>query len=284
MSRYQEIKLKIRNKYDSLPKNQKIIADYFIENFDKIPFLSVLEISEATTRSVASIVRFSQRIGFSGYQELKVSIGSELQSHIAKKEIFSLSDEEKIKSDTLTSVANLDINNINETLNLIDRTNFRKTVKMILKAERVFTFGLGISFLQSEILAYQLTQVAVNSYNLLHNQASFQEQILYLNKQDLLIAFSFPPYSKETIDAAKFAKQRGIKVISITNKDSAPINLYTQSQLIVKSDNMLFTNSFAAISVLINALATETAFFNRENAKNMLNEINKIFREEEATE
>lgn len=283
MSRYKEIKFKIRDKYDSLPKNQKIIADYFIENFDKIPFLSVLEISEATTRSVASIVRFSQRIGFSGYQELKVSIGSELQNHIAKKEIFSLTDEEKIKSDTLTSVANLDITNINETLNLIDRKSFRKTVKMILNSDRVYTFGLGISFLQSQILAYQLTQVAVNSNNLLHNQASFKEQILYLKKNDLLIAFSFPPYSKETIETAKFAKQKGLKVISITNKDSAPINKFTDSQLIVKSDNMLFTNSFAAISVLINALATETAFFNREKANKMLNEINKIFSEDEVT-
>ena len=140
---------------------------------------------------------------------------------------------------------------------------------------------MGISFLLSQILAYQLKQVAVDAYSLTNNQTSFLEQILYLGKTNVLIPFSFPPYSKETIEAAKFAREKGVRVIAITNKDTSPISLFSDVHLTVKSENMLFTNSFAAISVLINTIATECALRNKINAKKMLDELNRIAKEQD---
>ena len=276
MARYQEIKKKIQNKYETLPKNHRRIAEYFLDNFDRIPFLNVQELSEATTSSVASIVRFAQRTGFSGFGELRDEIAESLQDQLSKKEIFPLFEKEKLEDDLLTSVANLDIKNINDTLHNIERGNFNKAVEMILSAKRVYTAGLGISFLLSEILAYQLTQVAVDASSFRHTYSIFHEQILYLNNEDILIAFSFPPYSKETVDAAKFAAARNIKVISITNTEASPITFYSKANLVVNSENMLFTNSFAAISVLINAIATACALKNKSKAKKILKESNEV--------
>lgn len=276
MARYKEIKERIQNHYSELPKNLKIVANYFIENFDKIPFLSVQHISEATSLSVASVVRFTQRIGFKGFLEMRDEIANELQEHIKSKAIFSLVDDSKIKEDTVTSVANQDIKNINDTLNHLDRESFQKSIKHIIDAERVYTMGLGVSYLLAEILSYQLNQVAVNSKNFTHNYTSFMEQVLFLNKNDVIIAFSFPPYSKETIETVKFAKEKKCKVISITNKETAPIIQFSDAHLTVKSENMLFTNSFSAISVLINAITTECALKNKKKAKKMLDDLNKV--------
>ncbi|MBZ0199876.1 MAG: MurR/RpiR family transcriptional regulator, partial [Ignavibacteriaceae bacterium] len=272
MARYKEIKEKIQQSYQVLPKNQRKIADYFINNFDKISFQNVNEVSKATDASVASIVRFSQRIGFSGYSQLREAIAEVLKYQLSNKVIFPLLESQKLKDDILTSVANVDIKNINDTLSIIDRENFSNAVSLILKSKRVYTAGLGISYLLAEILAYQLTQVAIDSAVLKHSHTLFHEQILFLDKSDLIITFSFPPYSKETVDAAKFAHERNIKVVSITNKDASPVTFYSEINLIVKSENMLFTNSFAAISVLINAIATACAYKNKNKAKKILEE------------
>ena len=173
MDRYKEIKEKITSKYNSLPKNQRKIAEYFINNFDNIPFLNVQDLSTATGASVASIVRFSQRSGFKGFSELRDAITGSLQKELHNKEIFPLFERRKVEEDLLTEVANLDIKNINDTLNLVERTTFNYAIDRILKSERVFTAGLGISYLLAEILAYQLTQVGISSSVLLHS-------ILYL--------------------------------------------------------------------------------------------------------
>jgi DNA-binding MurR/RpiR family transcriptional regulator len=276
MDRYKEIKEKITSKYNSLPKNQKKIADYFVNNFDNIPFLNVQDLSTATGASVASIVRFSQRSGFKGFSELRDAIAGSLQKELHNREIFPLFEKRKVEEDLLTEVANLDIKNINDTLNLVGRKTFNYVIDRILKSERVFTAGLGISYLLAEILAYQLTQVGISSSVLLHSHTLFNEHILFLNQKDLLIVFSFPPYSKETIEAAEYASKRKIDVISVTNKHSSPATFFTKANLIVKSENMLYTNSFAAISVLINAIATACAIKDQQRAKKILRESEEI--------
>lgn len=276
MDRYKEIKEKITSKYNSLQKNQRKIAEYFINNFDKIPFVNVQDLSVSTGASVASVVRFSQRAGFKGFSELRDAIAGSLQKELHNKEIFPLFEKRKIQEDLLTEVANLDIKNINDTLNLVERKTFNYVIDRILKSDRVFTAGLGISYLLAEILAYQLTQVGVSSNVLNHTHTLFNENILFLNPKDLLILFSFPPYSKETIEAAEFANKRKIDVIAITNQHASPVTFFTKANLIVKSENMLYTNSFAAISVLINAIATACAIKDKQRAKKILKESEEI--------
>ncbi|MCL4278337.1 MAG: MurR/RpiR family transcriptional regulator [Ignavibacteriaceae bacterium] len=270
MERYKEITEKIKSKYNSLPKNHRKIADYFINNFDRIPFLNVQELSESKVVIVASIVRFAQRSGFKGFSELRDSVAESFQEGLKNKEIFPLLKKRKDEDDLLTQVANLDIKNINDTLNLIEQKSFNYIIDRILFADRVMTGGLGISYLLAEILAYQLTQVGIDSSPLKHTHTLFHESVLFLKSKDILILFSFPPYSKETVDLARFAEERKIDVIAITNKPASPITL------IVESRNMLFTNSFAAISVLINAIATACAVKDKVRAKKILKESGEI--------
>jgi DNA-binding MurR/RpiR family transcriptional regulator len=281
MSRYKKIKDRIQSHYESMPKNQKKLAEFFIDNIDRIPFLSVNNVSEATKLSVASIVRFAQRIGFSGFLEMRGEIANTLQNDIEKKEIFSLLDTKGFSGDTLTNVANQDIKNINDTLNQLDRASFKKALKLIVDSKRVFTMGLGISYLLSDVLAYQLRQVAVDSSVFKHDHSSFMEQMLYLNENDLVIALSFPPYSKETVEAAKYAKEKKVKVISLTDKNASPISFHSDVHLTIKTENMLYTNSFSAISVVINAIATGCALKNKANAKKMLEDSNIVVKRQD---
>ncbi len=276
VSRYKEIREKIQSKFDLLPNNQRKVADFVIDNFDNIPFIDVHEVAKQAGVSVASVIRFAQSVGFTGFSELRDAVSDSLKKHLKKNELFSLVDKSKLENDILTSVANMDVKNINDTLSNIDREIFNKVIETIVKSDRVFTAGLGISYLVAEILSYQLTQVGIDASVLKHNHTLFLEQVLYMNKKDLLICFSFPPYSRETIDVAKYAQEKGIKVISVTNKPTAPITSYSEEVLTVKSENMLFTNSFAAISVLINAIATACAVKNKKRAKSVLKESEKI--------
>jgi DNA-binding MurR/RpiR family transcriptional regulator len=279
VSRYKEIRDKIQNNFEKLPSNQRKVADFILDNFDNIPFVDVHGVSKQVGVSVASVIRFAQSVGFTGFSELRDAVADSLKKHLNKNEIFPLLDKSKLENDILSSVAKLDVMNINDTLTMIDRDSFNRVIKLIISSERIYTAGLGISYLLAEILSYQLTQVGIDASVLKHTHTLFHEQVLYLDKKDLIICFSFPPYSVETIQTAEYANKRGIKVISITNKPTAPISSFSEHILTVKSENMLYTNSFAAISVLINAIATVCAIKNKVKAKKVLKESEKIMTE-----
>lgn len=272
----EDTKLLIQQQFNKLPKNQKILGEYILENFSRIPFLNVQDISEATSMSVASVVRFAQRIGFKGYLELRERISADLQKRIHSHEIFPLLENPNQDEDILTSVANQDISNINDTLRDFDRAKFMKAVELISKSDRVFIAGLGISSIMSRALAYLLTQIGIDARHFDHEPSSFQEQVLFLRPEDLLVTFSFPPYSRETVETAKIASKRKVKVLSITNKDTSPVTTFSDLNLVVKSNNLLFTNSFSAISVMINAIATQCALSNLDKSELMVKELNSL--------
>ncbi len=276
MARYDEIKNTIRENYSALPRNQKKIADYFVEHFDEIPFLNIQDIAKSTHSSDASIVRFAQRCDYEGFKELQEEIGKTLQHRLQQPELFTISSDDRIENDILTSIARQDVKNINDTLSLIERDRFESAVDMILNARHVYTAGLGISYILADLLSYQLSQVGISSSPLRQGSTEFAEQVLFFQPNDLFIAFSFPPYSIETIETARIAHMRNHKVIAITNKANAPITFSATLSLLVRSENMLFTNSFAAISVLINALSTQCALKDKSRAERMLNDLNTL--------
>jgi len=131
------------------------------------------------------------------------------------------------------------------------------------------------------MLAYQLNQVGVDAFAFKHDYVTFLEQLLFVKPADMVIAFSFPPYSKETIDAAEFAQKKKLKIVSITNRNASPITFFSNYSLIVPSNNMLFTNSFSAISVLINAISTGCAMNDKKRAEKMLENFNEIMKIQE---
>jgi len=267
MIRNKEIIVRIQENFGNLPKNQRKVARYCLDNFDKVPFLNVRDISTATGSSVASVVRFAQSIGFSGYSELREAISGSLQNQLSSLRNITLFEKKKAEKDILNTVANLGIKNINDTLQSIDRESFDSAVDIILKARRVYTGGLGVSHITAEFLAYELAQVAIDAQACMNNSLPFTEQVPLLSSKDVLVLFSFPPYSKDTIELGKIASENKIPVIAITDKEVAPIVFFSKLHLIIHSENMLFTNSLTAISVLINGLATAIAMKNQSKTK-----------------
>jgi DNA-binding MurR/RpiR family transcriptional regulator len=275
-----EFQERLREHYEKLPVNQRHIADYISEHYEKVPFLSVQELSEATEVSVASIVRFAQRIGFSGYSELKDEVSRHLRSRMKKSDAFPLVSHSQDDESVFMTVANQDIQNINDTLRLNNPELIAKTVSIINGSNHIYTVGLGVSFLLAQILAYQLRQIGVYAHVLRNDDSTFLEQSIYFREGDSLIAFSFPPYSKDTLYVAEQAAEKKMKVIAITDRPSAPVLPFADVALLVRSQNMLFTNSFSAISVLINGLVTECARKNIDQAKATLETIQAIANQE----
>ena len=268
----------VQQKYETLPENQRKAADYLLAHLREAPFLSIVELEKRSGASKATIVRLAQRLGFSGFLELRGHLLEDVQSQMRITEMFPLHTHHA-REETLTSVARQDVKNINQTIQHVDRRTFTEVAQMILKAEHVYTMGLGISSLMSRVLAYSLSQVAVRCTPFTHDHETFIEQIHLLGKPDLLIAFSFPPYSRETIEVVRVAKSRKVPVVAVTDKLTSPMGILADRVLPIASQNMLFTNSFSAISVIINALTTEVALRNRAVATRNLKESEQLLEE-----
>jgi DNA-binding MurR/RpiR family transcriptional regulator len=256
-----------------LPPQQRTIADYLLENLDTIPFLSVPELARRCGVSEATIVRFSQRIGYTGFAELKVALVELLQNRLG---VSNGPDRDQVTDDILEAVATHEGRNIRLTVEKIDREIFATIADLVFSADHVYTFGLGISAHLAELAAYTLVQIGIPAHALSTGYSSPAEQLVTLDKDDLLLVISLPPYSRQTLEMVTAAAETGAATVALSDRLIAPAARCAGLSLAVRSDNLTFTNAVAAMTVVINALATAVATRHPDEAIDAFARIGKV--------
>ena len=67
----------IKAHYDELSRAERKVADFLIDNPDDILPLYITELADRCGASEATIVRFAKKLGFDGYQQLKIAVAKE---------------------------------------------------------------------------------------------------------------------------------------------------------------------------------------------------------------
>ena len=256
-----ELKERIRKKIPNLTESQKVIANYIVENTQKFALSSIREIEQELNTSKSTIVRLAQILGYSGFQELKSTFLKNIRTELDPMNRYELYlAESDSKSDFLETIARESVENINQTLQLIDKAQFTKAVKLIEKSEYVYTLGFGISSYLADITSHLLNRISVKSSKLRYGGLTFTEQIVNLSKKDVIIAFSFPEYSDETVEACRYAQEKGIKIISITDKLTSKIVQFSDVHLQTIVESQLSSNSYTSVLIVLYSLFAQVGY------------------------
>jgi DNA-binding MurR/RpiR family transcriptional regulator len=74
---------------------------------------------------------------------------------------------------------------------------------------------------------------------------------------DVLVAISLPRYSAETVRLARFARERGVSVVAITDSPRAPLVGVAQIVLPVPAEHAVMPSSAVGALAMVEALAAE---------------------------
>lgn len=203
----------IQEKYETLTKSEKKIADYILLSGEKIVYSTMSDIRTATHVGDGTIIRFCQKIGFSGFSDLKIEIA---------KEDFSKQREVSQEADVFDNRLKRINNALNTTNQRLDREDLKLAVHLLTDANQVYIFGVGSSGNTGNDLEAMLLRVGVQSRSVI--DPHFQAQVAsLLTEQDLVIGFSLSGKTKDTYDSLHIAKQNQAKIIAITNYKLSPI-------------------------------------------------------------
>jgi DNA-binding MurR/RpiR family transcriptional regulator len=270
---------KILAVFQRLPENQKKVADYILQQPNELAFVTSDTLARRLKISKPTIVRFARSLGYEGFTDLQQECIGALHSDLSNVPKFMGELKRQTHNEALERVVEAELQNINETLGHFDRTVFNEIVALLLGAKQVFTMGVGISSLLSQILAYGLSQVAIHAHSIAAGPMRFVEMLAFAKKGDVVVGFSFPPYSRETIDAAAFSKKQGATVIAFTDSRTSPITFHAEQVIVVRTKNMLYTNSISAISIMMNAIVTELALKNNKAITPIMEVVSRVMHE-----
>lgn len=250
----------IEEKTPSLSKGQRLIANYIIEHYDKVAFMTAAKLGKTVGTSESTVVRFAYEIGFDGYPELQFAIQEMIRNKLTYNQRMEVAKQRIDKDDILGSVLSLDTEKIRLTLEQTSREDFNSAVDAIATARRIYIFGARSSASLASFLCFYYRLIFDNIYHINANsEAEIFEQMIKINSQDVLILMSFPRYSRRAKMALQFSLDRGAKVVSITDSKSSPIAQNASYLLLARSEMASFVDSLVAPLSMINALIVATA-------------------------
>ena len=105
------------------------------------------------------------------------------------------------------------------------------------------------------------------------------EQMMSIGEGDVIVAISFPRYSKKVINAVAFAKKSGADVIALTDSEASPIASDADQALFARSDMASFSDSLVAPLSVINALVVAVSRKKKEELTVRLHQLESIWEE-----
>jgi DNA-binding MurR/RpiR family transcriptional regulator len=217
-----------------LTKTELLVTQYIRDNQDKIIYESITEIAEKTECSEASVIRLCRKLGYKGFQDLKIHIAKDFIAPMEKihEGIFSEDRAPAIVAKSFQGV----IDALKATEKLIDEEEFIRAAEAILRAKHIYVFGLGSSSPVALDIAHKFLRCGLCSHAYTDNH--FQIIVsCSLSSEDVVIGVSHSGNSKDIVEALRFAKTNGATTICLTNYGRSPI---TKEDV---SDITLFTSS-----------------------------------------
>lgn len=265
---------RIRGAYSTLSKKEQRIADYILKQPEKIIHHTINQVADDLDVAESTVFRFCQRVGFKGYQALKIALASDV--------VAPLQDihEDITETDTALEIAekifSTNGKTIESTRQILEGTSLEKTVELFLGARRIEFFGSGGSAVVALDAYHKFVRSGLQVSAILesHMQLMSASQ---LTTADVAVVISHSGASKETLDIAKLLKEKGVPMIAITNYAKSPLSKLADVSLYTVSQETAFRSEALASRIaelsLIDALFTAVMMRRGEAARASLQQM-----------
>ncbi|WP_260443884.1 MurR/RpiR family transcriptional regulator [Listeria booriae] len=228
----------ISSYFPSLSKSEQKVAQLILSNPDEVENLSINDLASMASVGESTVVRFSRKIGLTGFQDLKIAL---VKYQTSQKQ--DLTDESNEAKDIVYRQL---VDGLQDTKGFIEQDKLEKVAEMIHKAEHIYILSVGTSAFIAMQLCNRLKRLGkfVEFVPDGHLQSIYATMI---RKTDLVIAISKSGNTKEVIQSIELASQSGAPVVTLSNFINSKISQMGDVSLVASSKEFLSdAGSFSA--------------------------------------
>lgn len=201
----------------SFTDTEKRIAEFITNNPTNTTRLSAAELAEKINTSPAAVIRFSKKIGYSGFTDLKMSLATnhtneenDVDTLIQAGDSIEMLIEKSKRANML---------DIEQTYKLISVTNIAKSIELLKKARRIYLCGVGASGLVCSDFYHKLTRID-KCVIFGSDPQILMARVAHISKEDVMVAISYSGESADVLTQVMYAREMGATIIGITRFDN----------------------------------------------------------------
>jgi len=271
---------KIATAFPDLPRGQKQVARFVMDNEYFVAFASAAEVAQKASVSTATVVRFCQALGYEGYPHLQTVIQQRFPRFTTTVQRLEKRLTSPIpESDLLARVFAADIDNIKHTMDLIDHETFEAAMAEICQATSILVVGGGVSAPPTLFFGHSLKVMGFPVQIVTTGGVPLSLELGALRPSDLLIGICFWRYLRETVEAIRWAREIGAKRITITDSELSPLAQLADYAFVATTDGVAYSMSPVAPIALINAFVAALSLRRPQQTLAALRSVDTTYKE-----
>jgi len=276
MEEQKDLAKRIRQALPTMSKSHKRIAEFICTNYDKAAYMTAAQMMEAVNISESTVVRFAYGLGFDGYPQLQKALQETVRNKLTMLQRMEMTSE-LAPAEVLRTVFKADISNLRSTLEELDPACFEQVVGEVCSARRVYIMGARSSAPLAQFMGYYLNFVLSNVTVVTSGVNDLLEQLMHIGTGDVLVAVSFPRYSKRAVEAVRYAKERGAVIVAITDGAASPLAEFSSYLLPAHSSLATFVDSLVAAFSIANALIAAVSMHKQHETSNSFQALERMW-------
>ncbi len=246
---YEEV---IRQERPQMSKSFAKLADFLLDSYVEAAFMTASELAQALNLDAATVVRFSQHLGYTGFPKLQREIRQRVKKDLL---IRPLQTSDLSSSTGITSTAMKEVlQALDQTRISLDTDALSKLVDEIGQARRVTILPEGPAQPTAYSLVLFLEQGGFPVYIARTGLADLARTVNNTTPHDLLIALEVAGQSPYIARAMGEAQAKGIPTASIVAAASLPTARYANTVLAAQSHPSIGVG-IIAIETIVYALS-----------------------------
>jgi DNA-binding MurR/RpiR family transcriptional regulator len=250
--------------------SQRQIADYLLRNQMRVTALGIEELADSCQVSTATISRFARDIGQKNYSAMRSAMAETLQSLLQPVDKLRRTIERRTRATSpITESLEYAAANIAATSDALSPPAMQAVVRHLTRARVVYVMGFGLSANLAGMLVQHLQPFCPHVVEVVGIGGSevAAGHLVNLTAHDVLVVISFPRYTLDCIGLASFARDRGARIVALTDSPASPLAELADHVLYAQSTHPVLPSSASTALAMIEALAVALMVSNKKNVE-----------------
>ncbi|BDG59531.1 MurR/RpiR family transcriptional regulator [Caldinitratiruptor microaerophilus] len=261
-----------------LTPRQRQAAEWIARTFPQVAFLTAAQVAREAGVSEATVIRLAVALGYAGYPELQAAAREGLGRTL--RTFSRQAADAQGPGGVLHRVLEQEAANIRGLRNHITEADFERAVNLLCEAEAIHVVGARSSRFLAQYLGFILRAMLGPMVHILDGGVGdAAPHVAGMGPGHVAVVFTFPRYTRTTVDIARAARRRGAAVVGITDSPLSPLVPHSTVAFTCPIDSGFTWDSYAAAFGLAGALLGAVSLGLRERVVRTLGRLEEALKD-----
>ncbi len=255
---YADVKQRLEQAFPGLSPQLRLAARFVLDRPDDVALNSMRQLASIAGVHPSTMVRLARAMDFPGYVDFREPFRQRLRGdgagYVDRARHLQARGRDADATALIGDMLAADLGNLRQSFADIGVDLLSESVAGLAAARRVYVVGLRSCYPAAFFFHYGWRMFEGKTVLLDGRGGTFADELRAIGEGDAMLAISFRPYTREVVRAVSHAKDRGARILAITDSAVSPLARRADWPLIVSTDSPSFFHSVVPALAVVQAL------------------------------